>query len=328
MGHEARRSRLVLLAALAAAGAACVRLAPVVPMHARTADVDLGMDHLRLGPVPARALVFHVDSTVPHEIGHAWLTVATRDPCSGGSEADQISIDGGNPLLHTLWPGRHMLTVRFADTDTLKDATLDTVFDLELEDDVCVRAPAVSQSVPLRVRDRPMLVTALNVHGNGDLAGLRAFTDAELGAGGSVGPLLLTGQVGIGQTICNEGTCGRDSMGNLRNARMFALSAEARYAFEAVTINMITSAFSVGARYAYLPVTLPAMGGDERFSVHAIDGVLAWSMTDALRGPFQHLERVLPIEFAVPIGVVIGPVGSTQRRVLAGGIELRLLLPL
>jgi hypothetical protein len=56
--------------------------------------------------------------------------------------------------------------------------------------------------------------------------------------------------------------------------------------------------------------------------------LLAWSFTDAIRGPFQNLERVLPLEFAVPIGVVMGPVGSTQRRVLAGGIELRILLPL
>jgi hypothetical protein len=114
-------------------------------------------------------------------------------------------------------------------------------------------------------------------------------------------------------------------MGNLQSGPAFMLGAEARYAFAPVTINKLTSALSLGARYAYMPVSLPTFAGTERFGVQAIDGVLAWSFNDALRGPFEHLERTLPIEMAVPVGVVIGPAG---RAAFAGGLEIRFLLPL
>ena len=137
-----------------------------------------------------------------------------------------------------------------------------------------------------------------------------------------MGPLLLTGQVGVGASLCNEATCGRDEDGNLNSGLSIPFTLDARYAFGTATVNKLVNIGLVGARYSFAPVSLPAMGGDRHFAVHAFQGVLAWGY-DTLKGPFRHVERVLPFEFAFPFGVLVDQGAPQHKVVFVGGFEMR-----
>src|SRR6185369_3996432 len=69
------------LAALVVVGVGCARFEPTLPLRARTADVDLELRSLRVSG--EKEVVYASRSTEAHQLGHGWLTVATRVPCSG-----------------------------------------------------------------------------------------------------------------------------------------------------------------------------------------------------------------------------------------------------
>jgi len=310
--------------ALATAATACAHFTPTVPMQARSEDVDLRLERLRAGAW--RELVFASNSVTPHALKRGWLTVATRDPCSGGAEVTSIAIDGGAVGDGVLPPGPHELAVRF--DDDLNDYTLDVVMDLEIDNGACLRAPAISQVIPLVAERRFVAVSGMGLSANPDLAGFRGVFDFNAGGGGWLGPVLLTAQVGLGFSLCNEGTCGKDDMGSLKSGWTVPFSVDARYALGTASMNRVFSVGLIGARYAFVPVNLPAFDGDRRFMVHEFQGVLGWGLGDNLRGPFQHLERAMGYEFAVPLGVVVYPDSANQRVAFAGGMELRVFFQL
>ena len=72
-----------------------MRFQPTVPMRGRSGDVELTLRHLRLGA--KREVVFESRSTAPHTIRGGWVTVATRDPCSGGAEIAEVIVDRARP---------------------------------------------------------------------------------------------------------------------------------------------------------------------------------------------------------------------------------------
>jgi hypothetical protein len=323
---RARHPRVLAGAAAWALAAAlgCAHFQPTVPMRAQTLDVDLELESIRIGG--DKDLVYASRSADPHEIGHAWLTVATRVPCSGGLEPEGIIIDGRHSAPGTLPPGTHEIRARFGPaTDVL---TLDLVLDLELENGGCLRAPTMSQSIPFVAPKRFVLVTSLDFAGNSDLAGLRATFGWRVGGGGWFGPVLVTAVAGIGSAICNEGTCGRGSDKNLRDGLAFPASLDVRYSLGDSTRNLLTSVLMVGARYSITPERLPALDGERRFVVHSFQGVLSWSITDGVRGPFHHKERMPLAEFAFPVGVSWSPEAPTNHLVFAAGLDLRFLVPL
>ena len=321
MRPHRRRARLALLGlGLAVLAPACVRFTPSLPTAARSGDVELRLQYLRMGG-PSRGLAFGSHSAVPHTIRRGWLTVATRDPCSGGADVKAIEIDRGAVQDGVLPPGSHELAVRFE--DPLDDLSLDVVVDLEIDEGACLRVPAISQSVPFEAEKQFVIVSGLGFEFNPDVSGLRGLFDFHAGAGAWVGPLLLTGQVGVGASLCNEGTCGRDEDGNLNSGLSIPFTVDARYAFGTATMNKLVNIGLVGARYSFAPVSLPTtMDGDRRFAVHAFQGVLAWGY-DTLKGPVRHVERTLPFEFAFPFGVLVDQGAPQHGVVFVGGIEIR-----
>ncbi len=312
-----------LLVALGWGTLGCPRFRPIVPMHAQTGDIDIGLKLLRTGP--ARAFVLESRSSLPHALVRGWLTVASRTHCSGGAEIESFAVDELPSMV--LAPGSHEIVVRFS--DGLDDYSLDTVIDLELDDGSCVRAPVISQSIPMVAEKRPLLTFSSVILGNtnlsGPASGLVSIISFEVGAGVWAGPVLLNVQAGFAQANCSSGTCAKQSDGSLGSSYSVPLAAEARYAFGAGVVNKLESDWFVGARYAFTPIRLPTFEGDRSFQTHAVQGVLGWGFGDALRGPFLHLERVIPFELAVPLGVLAVPGGGIA---FTGGVEFRFLLPL
>jgi len=304
---------------------ACARFTPVIPMSARSGDVELRLHHLGVGG-PSRTLAFESHSAAPHRVRRGWLTVATRDPCTGGADATGIVIDRGAVADGVLPPGSHELAVKFG--NDLDDFSLDVVVDLEIDDGACMRVPAISQAVPLEAEKRLVAVAGFGLVANGDLSGLSSVVDASAGAGGWLGPALVTAQVGVGGSLCNEGTCGRDADGNLRSGLSIPVSIDARYPFGTATSGKMVGVGMLGARYAFVPVRLPAMDGDRRFVVHAFQGVLSFAIGDNLPGPFRHVERAALWEFAFPIGVLVDQGAPHHGVVFAAGLEMRALFPM
>jgi hypothetical protein len=325
--QDRRVLRSVALGAWALAAAlGCARFEPTLPLRARTGDVDLEVKRINIGG--AKQVVYASRSTEPHELGHAWLTVATRVPCSGGLEAAAVVVDDGTGAPGTLPPGDHEIRARF--DSAADDTALDLVVDVEIERGGCLRAPAVSQSIPFVAPRRFVLATSLDFGGNADLAGLRSAYGFRLGGGGWIGPVLATAVAGIGGAVCNEGTCGRGSDNSLRSGLAFPAALDLRYSPGSFTRNRLTSVWLVGARYSFMSAGLPALDGDRRFAVHGFQGVLGWGMTDAARGPFLHRERMPLAEFAVPVGVYWSPdaPAAAGNVVFAIGLDFRFLVPL
>ncbi|HEY7373416.1 MAG TPA: hypothetical protein VIF57_14750 [Polyangia bacterium] len=310
--------------ALAGATVGCARFAPTVPMHARTSDVDLAVESLGVrGP----QVVLASRSTAPHTVVRAWATVPSRSPCRGGLEADALTIDDGPGIGGTLTPGAHAIALRFPQGSV--DFGLDTFADIEIEDGNCLRVPVLSQSVPLVPISKPPVFTiGMGVLGNTELSGLRAVTSFEVGAGAWLGPVLLNGQVGVGAAICTELLCGKSSDGQLNSGVAVPLALEARYALGAGVIGRLQSAGFVGARYAFEPVWLPAIGGQRSLQVHTVHAVLGWGFGDAVPGPFRRLERAVPFEVAVPLGIAAAPGAPDGRVAFTGGLTLRVLFNL
>jgi hypothetical protein len=326
--QDRRVLRSVALGAWALTAAlGCAHFEPTLPLRARTDDVDLQLRHVSLGS-NVRQAVYASRSTKPHEIAHAWLTVATRVPCTGGLEAAAVVVDDGAGALGVLPPGEHELRARFE--SGADDMALDLVLDVEVEDGVCLRAPAVSQSIPFEAPRRFVLATSLGIDGNADLAGLRSVVGLRVGGGGWVGPVLATAVVGLGASICNEGTCGRDSDNSLRSGLAIPAALDLRYSLGTTTRNRVTAVYLVGARYSFMSAGLPALDGDRRFAVHGFQGVLGWALSDAPRGPFLHRERTPLAEFAVPVGVYWSPDAPAPAGnvVFAIGLDFRFLVPL
>jgi hypothetical protein len=327
MRRQRRRARLALLGlGMAVLAPACARFTPAIPTGARSGDVELRLRELRVSA--SRDLVFESRSAVPHVVRRGWVTVATRDPCTGGADVASIAIDRGAVADGVLPAGSHELTVRF--DDQLSDMSLDVVVDLEVDDGACLRVPAISQSVPLDAEKRLVVVSGFGLAGNPDVSGYRGTIDFHGGAGGWVGPALLTGQVGVGISLCNEGTCGREKDGSLRSGFTVPVAVDARFVFGTATVNRLFSVGLVGARYSFVPVRLPVSDGSERrFVAHAFQGVLAWGFNEkSVKGPFRHLERSIPFEIAVPLGVLVDQGAPHHGVVFAGGVELRLFFHL
>ena len=315
--------RAALLAALAATTLGCPRFEPTLPMHARTGDVDLTLTSVGFrGP----QIGFTSRSTAPHTLMRAWMTVPSRSPCGGGLEADALTVDDGRGPAGALTPGTHRIAIRVPEHSL--DYTLDIVADIEIEDGVCLRAPALSQSVPLVPPRQPVLVISTGLVGGADLSGLRAVTSLEVGVGAWYGPVLLNAQLGVGVAICTPAVCGMDSKGQLNSGLAVPLALEARYAFGGGIIGRMQSAWFLGGRYAFEPVWLPAIGGDRAFQVHTVEAVLAWGFGDAVPGPFRHVERSVPFELAVPLGVAVAPDGLERQVAFTGGFEVRYLFSL
>jgi hypothetical protein len=99
-------------------------------------------------------------------------------------------------------PGSHELAVRFQ--DRLDDLSLDGVVDLEIDDGGCLRVPGDQPERPSRGRKAVRRRERARVRVQPGHLGLRGIYDFHAGAGAWVGPLLLTGQVGVGASLCNE----------------------------------------------------------------------------------------------------------------------------
>jgi hypothetical protein len=315
-----RRAGLVALAALLGA---CGHFVPTVPTRSRSGDVDLELVEVVTGP--RIGLVYRSQTGASHAIRRAWLTVPSRAPCSGGAEATEIAVDGQPAPDGVLPAGAHEVRVRL---EAGTHFTLDTVVDLQIEDGLCARAPAVSQSLPFESARRTLLVTSIGLNGNGDLDGLRGLVDFRIGAARWAGPVLLSAEAGIGAATCNPAVCGMTKNGEAKSGSAVPLSADARVAFDWGTLNLLTNFGLLGARYKFTPVTLPAMDGDRHFGTHGLFGVLGWAFTDAVHGPFHHVERGPLIEMSIPIGVLVAPELATQRAAFSIGFDMRMLFPL
>jgi hypothetical protein len=312
----------MLLAVLAVASLGCPRFRPTLPMHARTGDVELSVGSIRFRP---QEMVLVSQSTEPHALQRAWLTVPSRSPCEGGLEADALIVDEIASVGGELSPGRHQIAIRFREGAI--DYTLDTVADLEIENGLCLRVPVLTQSVPLVAEKRPILVIANGLLGGPDLSGLEAVASLEVGAGAWLGDVLVNGQLGVGAGICVAAVCGKNSDGSLNDGLALPLALEARYPLGGVVVGKLTNAFYLGGRYTFEPVWLPTLAGERSFQVQALQGILGWGFGDALPGPILHLERAVPFELADPLGVAVAPGSSGSARFI-GGVEIRYLFPL
>ena len=126
--------------------------------------------------------------------------------------------------------------------DRLSEFTLDVVLDLTIDDGACVRAPILSQIVPLEAEKRIVVVTASNIDINSELRGLGSVFDLQLGIGGWLGPVLLTAQAGVGEALCTPGVCGKESDGSLRSGTAFPFSVDARYSLGTTVVGAFTNA--------------------------------------------------------------------------------------
>jgi hypothetical protein len=292
---------------------------PTVAMRGRSRDVDVQLLEVRASAASARFL-YRTRSIVSHQLGKAWLTVADRAPCSGGAEATNLELDGLE--TSTLVAGTHALAATFDSRNSLR---FDLVVDVELDGPGCLRAPAISQSLPMVPPRRFLLVADLSINFTG-LPDLRAVDTVGLGGAGWVGPLLLSAEAAIGAGTCNSGACGRDSGGQLRESLAFSAGADARYLLDAFSLNRIGWLFTGGLRYRVSSARLSAPATRHMATVHSAQAVLALGMADRAPGPFAHLERTPLLETAVFVGPTVDP--ESRRVATSGGIEIRVLLPL
>lgn len=321
-----RSPRALVLSTLAAgclatvAGAGCARFTPAIPMQTQTGDITLSMRHMQ--PGLGREMTFESRTSAPHKIQHGWMTVATRDPCSGGAEVMDLIIDDGRGAPGALPPGTHELRVKL--DDSLAEYSLDIVLDLAIDEDECVRVPAVSQSIGFTTAKRVTPVVSSLLWGNNDVGGLRAVFGVQAGVAGWLGPVQVAALVGVGQSLCEPSACGKKDGGSLYGGLAIPLALDARVPFASGIRNKMASVGAAGARYAFTSVGLPGLDGNRRFGVHSFQGVLSWGFGDTLQGPFRHLERAMPFEVLFPIGVLFAPDAPGTQIAFGAGMELRL----
>jgi hypothetical protein len=225
---------------------------------------------------------FESRTTTPHTIYGGRLTVATRAPCTNGAEAASIEVDNGAVPHGALPAGAHELRARFE--QSARDFELDLVFDLELEGGACARVPVVSQSLPMVPTKRFVLVASFDLAATPDLSGLRGLVHGTVGGGGWLGPVLLTGEAGVGSATCVASLCGRDAMGQFRSGLSIPGSVDVRYAVGSRNVGMLLGVFLVGARYSLATVNLPTIAEGERsFVTHSAHAVVSYGMGDAVR---------------------------------------------
>jgi len=287
-------------------------------------DVDLQLESLRVGG--SQEVAYATRSIEPHQISHAWLTLPTDVPCTGGAEADRIIVDDGRGAPGALPRGTHEIRARF-DT-SVRDLTLDLVVDVEIEHGGCLRAPAVSQSLPMVAPRRFVLVTSLDGGGNADLGGIRGMFGLRLGGGGWLGPVLVTAVAGIGEATCADQTCGKGADNMSRSGLAIPAALDLRYSVGSSTNGPFTGVLLVGARSSIMSARVPALDGDRRFLLYGLQGVLGFAWSDAPQGPFLHRERTPLAEFAIPVGVYWSPDTPTNHFAFALGLDVRFLVPL
>ena len=314
----------MLLAALAVGCG--VRFRPAVPMRAQSDDVELELVSMRVGLSPE--IVLTARSSVPHVIERGYLTVATRAPCTGGAELTRIAIDGEPARSTTLPEGTH--TLRIDSPDRLKGYTLDIVADFAMEDGTCARTPVLSQSIPMDPGRRVVVMLGAGALGNTTLAGIKASADFQLGAGASVGPMLLTAHFGVGTAQCVASLCGPGDDGKAKVATTVGGGLSAIGGLPLPGAAFRSSVVTLGARYSYFTTRLPELASGQdgpRLNVHALQALVGWGIGIGFQGPFRHRERTPFMEFAVPVGVMAEQRAFSQVAVV-GGIEARFLLDL
>jgi hypothetical protein len=84
----------------------------------------------------------------------------------------------------------------------------------------------------------------------------------------------------------------------------------------------------LNARYTVAPFWLPLPGGDQRFTAQSLFAEISWGLHELPPGPLRHIERSIPIEFAIPLGVTVETGGAGTHAVFSGGLTLRYILPL
>ena len=282
--------------------------------------MEVVLKYLRIGRFGELVFAAHSEST--HVISRAWLTEPTRSPCTGGQEVNDLHVDGHSWVLPA---GDHEISV-WPNTGNV-DLSLDTVVDIET-DQTCLRAPAVSQSLPLDAPPRPALVSEMTVLFTPTPVGLRAFVGLEGGVGAWVGAVQVIAQAGYASAICQEWACGRDAQGNLRSGAAIPVSVEVRRALGVATVNHFANVLFLDGSYTVTPFWLPLPGGDQRFTAQSAFGEIGWGFVEVPPGPLRHLERAAPIEMAIPLGVTIQTGGGNAHTVFSGGLVLRLMLPL
>ena len=311
-----------MLAVLAAAGCG-VRFRPATPMRAQSADIALDLTSIRVGLSPE--IVFTVHSDVPHAIDHGYLTVATRAPCSGGADLTRISIDGQPAGARLLPVGTH--TLRVASPDRMKGYTLDIVADFAMADGTCARVPVLSQSIPLDPEPRVVLLLGAGALGNTTLAGVKASADFQLGAGATIGPILVTGHFGVGTVQCVASLCGPGDGGKAVTAPSYGGALTANGGIPLPGTALQGSVLTLGARYSFSTTRLPAMDPSRRLDFHALQALIGWGMGVGFQGPFRRRGITPFMDFAIPVGVMAEQ-SALSHVAVVGGIEARFLIDL
>jgi hypothetical protein len=106
------------------------------------------------------------------------------------------------------------------------------------------------------------------------------------------------------------------------------VSLAARYGAATVVLGRLTNVFFLNARYVVAPFSLPLPGGDQRFTAQSLLGEIGWGFLEMPHGPFLHIERVVPLEFAVPLGVTVQTGQGGAQAVFTAGLTLRYILSL
>lgn len=309
--------------------ASCARFHPVIPLRAQMDDVELELSSVRRPDILPIEFTLRSRSTSPHAIGHAWLTVATRDPCTDGAEADRLTVDGSSAHPLPLPAGEHELVARFDRAGG--ENTLDLVLDVRLDeegDPRCVRTPVISQVIALEPAKRPFIAAAFALDAVTNLSGLQGAIGAQVGAAGWAGPILVTGLGGIASVNCAEAVCGKDDNKMLRSGWGVPFSLDARYPLRSFSGGLADSVLSVGVRYSYLYLQLPDPAGKRRFDVHGAQVLLGWALTSRAPSPYRHAERGPSMEMTLPIGVMIDPDASSGAVKFALGVGWRFFFPL
>lgn len=294
----------------------------MLEMEGRSADTKLRLVEMRMAPAPEFVYASH--SAVARSIQRGWLTDGTRPPCTDGIKVDEILVDGDSPASHSIPAGDHELRVRFS--ALRRDLELDLVLDLQVNDGTCIRAPAVNQSIPFVAKKRLAIIVATPIEGHGNLSGMNGYLAGTLGAGGWVGPTLISGALGFGGAMCNPATCAKGADGKVRHGLALPLSATVQYYPTFHRQDGILTAPFLGLRYAYVTGWLPATGGDKRVGVHGIHAFLGWSAGDGTPGPLRNMERNQLLELGIPVGIWIDPYAQGNHVAFGSGFELRLRL--
>jgi len=319
--HSAVVALSVVLAAPVLACAGHYR--PVLPMSARSDDLRLELRALRI--LKYTEYIFRSDSASGHTLREAWLTVAGRAPCTGGQIADGLKVDDGEDFA--LPPGTHQVTVVF---EGAPGDGLDVVVDLRMEDGRCARAPAISQSIPLEASQRYTLLLDTTLDGYQTLRGLDDTVGFRLGGGIWLGRTLVTAAAGLGISECEVSTCGPSGNNAKKPSYGLAASADLRYALAPYVFVDGPVLPSLGLRYSYTPVRVPALTGERRFDLHGLHALLCLGIGPGRlqRGPFRRAERTQNMEVAIPVGVVLDPDGPTRKVAFSAGLAFRIQMPL